>query len=74
MRRRDFIGAMYAVAVALPFAAAAHSVQAQERAEQHRIAIVIASGPVARLDDPTSHAWHAFWEELGRHSQALSEP
>jgi putative ABC transport system substrate-binding protein len=58
MRRRDLtIGLLLASAT---------GVRAQELAKQHRIAIVIASGPVARLNDPTSHAWRAFWEELRR--------
>jgi putative ABC transport system substrate-binding protein len=59
MRRRDFT-------VGLLLAAAFPPAWAQEAARQHRIAIVIASGPVARLNDPTSHAWRAFWEELRR--------
>jgi len=50
----------------LLLAAATQSVRAQEPAKQHRIAIVIASGPVTRVNDPTSHAWRAFWEELRR--------
>jgi putative tryptophan/tyrosine transport system substrate-binding protein len=57
MRRRDFtIGLLLASAT---------RVLAQEPAKQ-RIAIVIASGPITRLNDPTSHAWRAFWEELRR--------
>jgi putative ABC transport system substrate-binding protein len=59
MRRRDFT-------IGLLLASAAQSVRAQHPAKQHRIAIVIASGPVARLNDPTSHAWRAFWQELRR--------
>jgi len=59
MRRRDF-------SIGLLLAATARPVPAQERPKQHRIAIVIASGPVARLNDPTSHAWRAFWQELHR--------
>jgi hypothetical protein len=55
MRRRDF-------AVGLLLAAAAPTVRAQEPTRQHRIAIVIASGPAARVNDPTSSAWRAFWE------------
>jgi putative ABC transport system substrate-binding protein len=39
---------------------------AQERAGQHRIAIVVPSGPVARIDDPTSRLYQAFWQELRR--------
>ena len=58
MRRRNFtIGLLLASAT---------GVLAQEPAKQHRIAIVIASGPVARINDPASHAWQAFWEELRR--------
>ncbi|HEY1431834.1 MAG TPA: ABC transporter substrate binding protein, partial [Stellaceae bacterium] len=59
MRRRDFT-------IGLLLAAAARTVSAQDPAKQHRIAIVIASGPVARLNDPTSTAWRAFREELRR--------
>jgi putative ABC transport system substrate-binding protein len=59
MRRRDFT-------IGLLCAATTRSVRAQERAKQHRIAIVIASGPVTRLNDPTSTPWRAFWEELRR--------
>ena len=47
MRRRDFT-------IGLLLTVAARSVPAQEPVKQHRIAIVIASGPVARLNDPTS--------------------
>jgi hypothetical protein len=36
------------------------------RRKQHRIAIVISAGPVSRIDDPGSHLWHPFWEELRR--------
>jgi putative tryptophan/tyrosine transport system substrate-binding protein len=60
MRRRDFT-------IGLLLAAAVQSAQAQQRAkQQHRIAIVVASGPVARIDDPASRPWQAFWEELRR--------
>ena len=59
MRRRDFT-------IGLLLAAAAQSAQTQERAKQHRIAIVIASGPVTGINDPASHPWQAFWEELRR--------
>ena len=59
MRRREFT-------VGMLLAAAAQSTRAQEPAKQHRIAIVIASGPVTRLNDPTSTAWRAFWQELRR--------
>ena len=59
MRRRDFT-------VGVLLAGAARTVRAQERAKQHRIAIVIASGPVARINDPASHAWQAFLQGLRR--------
>ena len=36
----------------------------RERAKQHRIAIVVASGPVTRINE--SRAWQAFWEQLRR--------
>jgi putative ABC transport system substrate-binding protein len=57
VRRRDFT-------MGLLLAGAARSVRAQQPAKHRRIAIVIASAPVARIDDPGSHAWQAFWEEL----------
>jgi putative ABC transport system substrate-binding protein len=59
VRRRDFT-------IGLFLAVATQSVRAQEAAKQHRIAIVIASGPVTRINDATSTAWRAFWEELRR--------
>jgi putative ABC transport system substrate-binding protein len=59
MRRRDFT-------MGLLLAAGARAVRAQEPAKQHRIAIVISTGPVARVYDPTSHAFQAFWQELHR--------
>jgi hypothetical protein len=59
VRRRDF-------AAGLLLAGSAQWVGAEERAEQHRIAIVITSGPIARINDPQSRAWQAFWEELRR--------
>ena len=58
MRRRDFtIGLLLAAATRAP---------AQEPAKQHRIAIVISTGPATRVDDPASRLWRAFWEELRR--------
>jgi putative tryptophan/tyrosine transport system substrate-binding protein len=57
VRRRDFT-------IGLLLATAAQSLPAQERAKHHRIAIVIASGPATRVDDPASRYWRAFWEEL----------
>jgi putative ABC transport system substrate-binding protein len=59
MRRRDFT-------MGLLLAAVAPAVRAQEPAKQHRIAIVISTGPVARVYDPTSHAFQASWQELHR--------
>jgi hypothetical protein len=59
MRRRDF-------AIGLLLASAAQSVRAQQPAKQHRIAIVISTGPVARINDPASRYWQAFWDELRR--------
>ena len=59
MRRRDFTAGLL-------LASTAQWVRAEERATQHRIAIVITSGPVARINDPQSRAWQAFWEELRR--------
>jgi putative ABC transport system substrate-binding protein len=59
VRRRDFTIGLLLVGIA-------GSVRAQERAAQHRIAIVVASGPVARINDPASRPWQAFWEELRR--------
>jgi putative tryptophan/tyrosine transport system substrate-binding protein len=57
MRRRDFT-------IGLLLAAAAQSVRAQELAKQHRIAIVISTGPITRINDPASRYWQAFWREL----------
>ena len=59
MRRRDFV-------IGVLLAAAARTGRAQEATKQHRIAIVISTGPVARVHDPTSHAFQAFWQELHR--------
>jgi putative ABC transport system substrate-binding protein len=59
MRRRDFT-------MGVLLAAAARTGWAQEAPKQHRIAIVISTGPVARVHDPTSHAFQAFWQELHR--------
>jgi putative ABC transport system substrate-binding protein len=57
MRRRDF-------AIGLSLAAAAGSVRARERAKRHRMAMVVSAGPAARVNDPASRYWQAFWEEL----------
>jgi len=59
MKRRDFI-------TGLLLASATQSVRAQEPTKQHRIAIVIAAGPVASINDPASRVWQPFWEELRR--------
>jgi putative tryptophan/tyrosine transport system substrate-binding protein len=59
MRRRDFTAGLL-------IAGAVRPTRAQQRARQHRIAVVIAAGPVARINDPASRPWQAFWEELRR--------
>ena len=59
MRRRDFT-------IGLLLAAATRSVQAQERAKQHRIAIITPAGPVADFSDTGPRAWPAFFDELRR--------
>ena len=58
MRRREFT-------IGFLLASAAQSVRAQERVKQHRIAIV-ASRPVALIDDPGNLFFGAFFEELRR--------
>jgi putative ABC transport system substrate-binding protein len=64
MRRRDFT-------IGLWLAAATHSVRAQERGAQHRIAIVIGAGSVAIISETSSDAlsrslYQPFFEELRR--------
>jgi putative ABC transport system substrate-binding protein len=59
MRRRDFT-------IGLLLAAAARTGRAQEPPKQHRIAMVVSAGPAARVNDPASRYWQAFWEELRR--------
>jgi putative tryptophan/tyrosine transport system substrate-binding protein len=64
MKRRDFT-------IGLSLAAATRSLLAQERAKQHRIAIVIPAGPVAVISETTSdpisrRLYHALFEELRR--------
>lgn len=59
MNRRDF-------AIGLLVAAAAPPVRAQDRAKQHRIAIVVSTGPAARINDKGIRLWQAFFEELRR--------
>jgi putative tryptophan/tyrosine transport system substrate-binding protein len=58
MRRRDFT-------TGLLLAAATRTAQAQERARQHRIAILEATF-AASISDPGSLLWHPFWEQLRR--------
>jgi putative ABC transport system substrate-binding protein len=59
VRRRDFT-------IGLLLAATTRSVQAQERAKQHRIAIITPAGPVADFSDTGPRAWPAFFDELRR--------
>jgi putative ABC transport system substrate-binding protein len=59
MRRREFT-------IGLLLASATGTVQAQQPAKPHRVAIVIPAGPVARVDGSGSRFWKAFFEELRR--------
>ena len=59
MRRRDF-------AIGLAIASAVRRLQAQKPARQHRIAVVIPSGPAASIGDLEVRAWQAFFGELRR--------
>jgi putative tryptophan/tyrosine transport system substrate-binding protein len=60
MRQRDFT-------IGLLLAAAAGTALAQQPAKQHRIAIVIPSGPVASISDKRGSRFHqAIFEELRR--------
>jgi putative ABC transport system substrate-binding protein len=47
-------------------APAIRAARAQEPAKQHRIAIIIPSGPIASIDDPGRLYFRTFWEELRR--------
>jgi putative ABC transport system substrate-binding protein len=58
MRRRDFT-------LSLLLTTTAQSMRAQERDNQHRIAVIVA-GPVDRLHDPQVRPFRAFFEELRR--------
>ena len=58
MKRRDFT-------IGLLLAATVRTVRAQERAKQHRIAIVIPAGPVATIGEE-DRLWRTFFEELHR--------
>jgi len=59
VRRRDF-------AIGLAIASAVRRLQAQKPARQHRIAVVIPSGPAASIGDLEVRAWQAFFGELRR--------
>jgi putative ABC transport system substrate-binding protein len=59
VRRRDFT-------IGLLLAGATPAGRAQERAKQHRIAIVIPAGPVTSISATGVRAWRAFFEELRR--------
>ena len=58
MRRRDF-------AIGLLLASVTPAL-AEERAKGHRIAIVVAAGPVAGISDTGVRVWQAFFAELRR--------
>jgi len=59
MRRRDF-------AAGLLLTAAVRAARAQQPAKQHRIAIVVAAGPIAGISDRGVRVWQAFFAELRR--------
>jgi putative ABC transport system substrate-binding protein len=59
MRRRDFT-------IGLLLAASSRAARAQDRAKQHRIAIVIGAGSAARIDDPKNRFYQSIFEELRR--------
>jgi putative tryptophan/tyrosine transport system substrate-binding protein len=64
VRRRDFT-------IGLLLVSAARSLRAQEKAKQHRIAIVIPAGPVDAINETGSdpllrHLYQPFFEELRR--------
>src|ERR1700737_3813153 len=59
MRRREF-------AIGLLLAAAICTVRAQERAKQHRIAIIRPAGSVALISETGIRFYRAFFEELRR--------
>ena len=65
MRRRDF-------SIGLLLSAATQSLQAQELAKQHRIAVIF-SGPVDEIRDTGSRYWPAFFEELRRRGDVEGE-
>ena len=59
MRRRDF-------AAGLLLTAAVRAARAQQPAKQHRIAIVVAAGPIAGISDRGVRVWQACFAELRR--------
>ena len=59
MRRRDFT-------IGLLLAAVARTAAAQERTKQHRIAIIIPSGPATRINDSLPRLYQPFFDELRR--------
>ena len=62
MRRRDFT-------IGLLLAGAVRPVRAQEQAKQHRIAVIIPTGPVALISDTGRRYWPAFFAELRRQGE-----
>jgi putative ABC transport system substrate-binding protein len=59
MRRRDFTAGLL-------LAAAVRSLRAQQQVKQHRIAIVVAAGPVAGISDTGVRVWQVIFAELHR--------
>jgi putative ABC transport system substrate-binding protein len=59
MRRRDFTAGLL-------LAGAVRSVRARQPMRQHRIAIVVAAGPVTGISDTGVRVWQAFFAELRR--------
>jgi putative ABC transport system substrate-binding protein len=59
MRRRDFT-------ISLLIATTPGLLRAEEPAKHHRIAIVVSTGPAARINDKEIRLWQAFFEELRR--------
>ena len=59
MKRRDFT-------IGLLLASAVRTVRAQDQAKQHRIAIVVSTGPANRISPTGTRPWQAFFAELRR--------
>jgi putative ABC transport system substrate-binding protein len=59
VKRRDFT-------VGLLIGSVVRAAQTQERAIQHRIAIVVSTGPTASISDKGIRVWQTFFEELRR--------